>query len=296
MKASTSRRVVPAAAPSTGTRPAARDRLGRRIAKRLARRGRQRRPAVLRHRRHGVDRYYRRRDRAFARTNVAGNHRANARRAADQPVWRRQRRQDQRRPPRLRRFRDLKYPGAHQRPKAQRHRHGRRRFFDHSAQFDRAHRNHARQQRRGAVRRQRDRRRHQYRPEERRRRPTGCHARGGRCRLLQSATCESLGRDQLRTVVDVVLRQRHQVRRLSRKQRARPAQRGRQSQLHHARPQGLPDGDRRRPEARLPRRPHRRSLAWASTNWSRTAGAPPRRSITATSRAPAPPPASPRRS
>ena len=61
-----------------------------------------------------------------------------------------------------------------------------------------------------------------------------------------------LGRDQFGTVVDVVLRQRHQVRRLSGQQRARPAQRGRQSQLHHARPQGLPDGDRRRPEARLP--------------------------------------------
>ena len=140
-------------APSTGTQPAAGT--GSDVASQSAAQGcgRKRRPAILRHRRHGVDRYYRRRYRAFARTNVAGNHRANARRAADQPVWRRQRRQDQRRPPRLRRVRHLKYPGAHQWPKAQRHRHGRRRFFDHSARFDRAHRNHARQQRRGAVRR-----------------------------------------------------------------------------------------------------------------------------------------------
>ena len=61
-----------------------------------------------------------------------------------------------------------------------------------------------------------------------------------------------LGRDQLRAVVDVVLWQWHQVRRLSRQQRARPAQRRRQPQLHHARPQGVPDGDRRRPEARIP--------------------------------------------
>ena len=38
-------------------------------------------------------------------------------------------------------------------------------------------------------------------------------------------------------------------------------QRRRQSQLHHARPQGVPDRHRRRPEAGLPRRPHRRSLA-----------------------------------
>ena len=200
------------------------------------------------------------------------------------------------RSPRLRRVRDLKYPGPHQRPTAQRHRHGRRRSLDHSAQFDRAHRNHARQQRRGALRRQCGRRRHQYRPEERRRRPAGRHARGGRCRLLQPAHGLGLDGAEFGTVVDVILRQRHQVRRLSRQQRARPAQRRRQSQLHHARPQGLPDGDRRRPEARIPRRPHRRSLDRPQSNWSPTAGAPIRRSITATSRAPARPPASPRRS
>ena len=90
-----------------------------------------------------------------------------------------------------------------------------------------------------------------------------------------------LGGDQLRAVVDLVLRQRHQVRRLSRQQRARPEQRRRQPQLHHARPQGVPDRHRRRPEARLPWRPHCQSLAWASTNWSRTAVAPVRRSTTA---------------
>ena len=43
-----------------------------------------------------------------------------------------------------------------------------------------------------------------------------------------------LGRDQFRPMVDLVLWQRHQVRRLSRQQRARPAQRRRQYQLHHA--------------------------------------------------------------
>ena len=96
----------------------------------------------------------------------------------------------------------------------------------------------------------------------------------GRCRLLQPAHGRCLRGAEFGTVVDVVLRQRHQVRRLSRQQRARPAQRHRQSQLHHARPQGLPDGDRRRPEARLPRRPLRRSLDRRSTNWSPTARAP----------------------
>ena len=147
-------------------------------------------------------------------------------------------------------------------------------IFRPSAQFDRAHRNHPRQQRRGAIRRQCGRRRHQYRAEERRRRPTGCHPRRSRRRLLQSTNGIGLGHDQLRTVVDVILRQRHQVRRLSRKQRARPAQRGRQSQLHHARPQGLLDRDRRRPEARLARRPASSVPRRASTSSSPTAAAP----------------------
>ena len=40
-------------------------------------------------------------------------------------------------------------------------------------QFDRAHRDHPRQQRRGALRRQRGRRRHQHRHQDRRRRPAG---------------------------------------------------------------------------------------------------------------------------
>ena len=69
-----------------------------------------------------------------------------------------------------------------------------------------------------------------------------------------------LGRRQFRTVVGIVLWQRHQVRRIPRQQRARPAQRHRQPQLHHARSQRIPDGDRRRPEAGISRRPHRRSL------------------------------------
>ena len=63
----------------------------------------------------------------------------------------------------------------------------RRRSLDHSAQFDRAHRNHPRQQRRGALRRQCDRRRHQHRPEERRRRPAGRDPRRSRRRIVQPA-------------------------------------------------------------------------------------------------------------
>ena len=70
---------------------------------------------------------------------------------------------------------------------------------------------------------------------------------------------QRLGRDQLRTVVDLVLRQRHQVGRLPRQQPARPAQRRRQPQLHHAGPEGLPHRDRRRPKTRLPGRTPGRS-------------------------------------
>ncbi len=126
----------------------------------------------------------------------------------------------------------------------------RRRSLDHSARFDRAHRNHPRQQRRGALWRQRDRRRHQHRH----RRPASAARRSRSAAKPVSAPFNQrlgrdLGRDQFRAVVDVILRQRHQVRRLPGQQRARPAQRRRQSQLHHAGPQGLPDRDRRRPEA-----------------------------------------------
>ncbi len=175
-----------------------RDRRQRRVARRRTGRRRNARPAIFRHRRHSLDRHHRGGDRAFAGANPAGDHRAGAGRAADEPVWRRQRREDQRRPPRIRRLRDLQYPGAHQRPKAQRHRHGRCRFFDHSARFDRAHRNHPRQQRRGAVRRQCGRRRHQHRPEERRRRPAGRDPRRSRRRIVQPAHGVGLGRDQFR--------------------------------------------------------------------------------------------------
>ena len=103
--------------------------------------------------------------------------------------------------------------------------------------------------------------------------PVAMRAEAGVGSFNQRMACECLGRDQLRAVVDVVLRQRHQVRRLSRQQRARPAQRRRQPQLHHARPQGVPDRDRRRPEARIARRPHRRSL----DRRQRTGHRPPRR-------------------
>ena len=78
---------------------------------------------------------------------------------------------------------------------------------------------------------------------------------------------------EFRPVVDIVLRQRHQVRRLPRQQRPRPAQRGRQHQLHHARPDRVPDSDRRRPEARTSRRPYGRSL----DRRQRTGHGPPRR-------------------
>ena len=257
-------------------------------AQRRARRRRRRdqrsgRPAVQRHRRHIDVGHHGRGNRALPGANRAGNHRADARRATDQPVWRRQRREDQRRPPRIRRLCDLQYPGADQRPQAQRHRYGRGRFLDHSARFDRAHRDHPRQQRRGAVRRQRDRRRHQHRAEERRRRPAGRDARRRRRRLVQRAHGFGLGRDQLRPVVDLVLRQRHQVRRLPRQQRARPAQRRRQSQLHHARPLRVPDPVRRRPEAGFPGRPSGRSL----DRHRRTRHQPPRRRYAVRLRQPA---------
>ena len=96
-------------------------------------------------------------------------------------VWRRERRADQRRHPGIRRVRDRQYPHSHQRPPPQRHRSGRRGHLDHSTRFDRAHRNHPRQQRRGAVWRQRRRRRHQHRDQDRRRaaRPSRCAPKRG---------------------------------------------------------------------------------------------------------------------
>ncbi len=175
------------------------DRLERRIARRLARRGRKRRPAILRHRRHVVDRYYRRRDRAFAVANAARDHRAGAGRAVDQSFFGGVNG--------AKTSVDLRGFGAFATANTLILINGRRlndidmAGVDLSTiprRFDRAHRNHARQQRRGALRRQRGRRRHQYRPEERRRRPTRCHARRGRRRLLQPAPGQSLGGDQLR--------------------------------------------------------------------------------------------------
>ena len=85
-------------------------------------------------------------------------------------------------------------------------------------------------------------------------------ARRGRRRIVQLAAGEPVGRDQFRTVVDVVLWQRHQVRRLSGQQCARPAQRRRKPQLHHARSHRVPDPLRRRPEAGIPGWPNRRSV------------------------------------
>ena len=126
---------------------------------------------------------------------------------------------------RLRRLRSLQHADPDQRPAAQRHRHGAGRSVDHSAQFDRAHRDHPRQQRRGALWRQRGRRRHQHRHQERRRRSAGGDPRRGRGRFVQPAPGQRLRLGQLRPVVDLVLRQRHQVGRLSRQQQARPDER-----------------------------------------------------------------------
>ena len=187
-------------------------------------------------------------------------------------------------------------PRPHQRTATERHRHGAGRSFDHSAQFDRANRDYPRQQRRGALWRQRGRRRHQHRHQDRRRRPAGRDPRRSRRRLVQPAPGERLDRGQFGTVVGIVLWQWIQVRRIPGQQCARPAQRHRQPQLHHARPHGIPDGDRRRPEARDSPAAASSIPRSASTSWSPTAGAPPRHSTTATSRARAPPPASPRRS
>ena len=132
-----------------------------------------------------------------------------------------------------------------------------RRSFDHSARFDRAHRNHPRQQRRRALWRQRRRRRHQHRDQDRRWRPAGLDARRSRRRLVQPAHGFGFGRDQFGAVVDVVLCKRDQVRRISGQQRARPAQRDRRHPLHDTRFHGLLDLVRRRSETRISRRPER---------------------------------------
>ena len=82
----------------------------------------------------------------------------------------------------------------------------------------------------------------------------------GRRRLLQPAHGFGLDRGQFGAVVGILLWQRHQVRRISGQQRARPAQRDRQPQLQHARSHRLPDRVRRRPEAGIAGRPVRRSV------------------------------------
>ena len=157
-------RARPAAAPRNLARPGTgAARTARQHGRGSTPAGRHRRAAIQRHRRHIFDRHHRGGYRAFAVANAARDHRAGAGRAVAVAVWRRQRRQDLGRPARLRRVRHRQHPVPDQRPPAQRHRHGRRRSLDHSAQFDRAHRDHPRQQRRGALRRQRGRRRHQYR-------------------------------------------------------------------------------------------------------------------------------------
>ena len=184
----------------------------------------------------------------------------------------------------------------HQRPPAQRHRHGPGRSLDHPARFDRAHRDHPRQQRRGALRRQCGRRRHQHRHQDRRRRPAGRDPGRGRLTARSTSAWPSVSAaansgpwstsfygngiksDGYR--VNNALDQRNGVGNLN---YTTPDLKAFLTVTGDDQKLGFPGGR------------HRRSRRSASTNSSPTAGAPARRSTTATSRAPAPPPASPRR-
>jgi iron complex outermembrane receptor protein len=87
-------------------------------------------------------------------------------------------------------------PGAHQRPQAQRHRHG---AVDLSTiPRDSIERIEITRGNSGAVLYgdNASRRRHQYRPEERRRRPAGCHAREAGVGSFNQRYAQCLGRDQ----------------------------------------------------------------------------------------------------
>ncbi len=108
-------------------------------------------------------------------------------------VRRQERRRHDGRPARLRRDRDLQHARSAQRPPADRHRSVRHRFQHDPARQHRAHRNHPRQQRRGALRRRRGRRRHQHRHQDRRG-AAAVGARRGRLRLVQPARRQCLRR------------------------------------------------------------------------------------------------------
>ena len=166
---------------------------------------------------------------------------------------------DHRRHARLRRRRHVEHAGSDQRPPAQRHRHGRRRFQRDPEEQHRADRDHPRQFRRRALRRRRGRRRHQHRHQERRR-PAAIGARAGGLRLVQLPGRQSV-REHVRENIGGAVRgggarQRDPLRRLSREQQTAPEERGRRFPLdQRARHQRLSQRLGRRPASRIAGRP-----------------------------------------
>ena len=180
-----------------------------------------------------------------------------------------------RRHARLRRRRHLEHAGAGQRPPAQRHRHGGRRFQRHPEEQHRADRDHPRQFRRRALRRRRGRRRHQHRHQECRR-PAAVGARAGGLRLVQLHRRQSVG-EYVREHIGGAVRgvrecQRDPLRRLSREQQVAPGERGRRFPLdQRAGYQRLFQRLRRQPASRAAGRPPR------DADHERTRDQPPRR-------------------
>ena len=180
------------------------------------------------------DGHHRGRDRAFAGLYGAGDHRAGARSTADIAVRCRERRANQRRPARLRRHRCLQHADPHQWPQGERHRYAGRGPLHDSTRFDRAHRNHQRQQRRRSLWRQCHGRRHQHRHQDRGDGPAAGRARRGRRRVLRPAPGRGIGFRECGTVVNVVLRQPDQFRWIPRQQQTLAAKCRRRHPLHHA--------------------------------------------------------------
>ncbi len=263
-----------------GTRRPPRRRAGDRRRRRGRSAGGYRRPLGHRHRhdhhRRVVDRHHRAGDRALARADAAGRAGARAGHPDAQPVRHGERRVDQRRHARLRRRRDVEHAGSDQRPPAQRHRHGRRRFQRDPEEQHRADRDHPRQFRRGALRRRCGRRRHQHRHQERRR-PAAVGARAGGLRLLQLPGRQSV-REYVRENIGRAVRgggerERDPLRRLSREQQIAPGERGRRFPLdRRARHQRLFQRLRRQPASRAAGRPPR------DVDLERAGDQPPRRS------------------